>query len=760
MADPLTALGTASAIITLLEFSWKILSNTKNVYQSATGQNDDNLVLAIVARDVKSLGDNIIASTFTENDMEDLVRTSQDIAEDLLKAIDNLKVKGDRTVWKSFTIALKDVWGKRKVEEFSRRLAKLQLQVASHIQLCLLNGVSDISRMLQDLETGHKKLRLATESQLQALRNDILSAIAEVVPDESVSDSHIKQQLEISNNDEAFGQPLVGTFATSLHDLSGSMTHLLEAGRSTAWLHTLMKSLHFPTLKTRKSRVADAHAATFNWIFSGSQESPQQVLFVNFLEGEGDLFWIQGKPGSGKSTLMKFLSGHYDTRRHLELWAGGRKLVVASCFFWYAGSHLQKSQEGLLRSLLFEILRQCPEIAAHVYDLRTELDGYDGHGWSWGCADLLYICRKVIESFTHVAFCFFIDGLDEYEENDMTSTDLIDTIGQFASFDNVRMCVSSRPWAVFADAFNTNPGLKLEDLTRGDILSYVNDYFHRSVPFQMVKNSDPLYPVLPTQICNQAQGVFLWVYLVVRDLLDGLTHGETTQALLIRLDTFPEDLNEFFQHMIDTIQPTYMRQTARTLDVAMSTEQALPMIVYSFLDEVESDPSVALNVSCGPMPEAQVALRKDRVRRQLSGRCKGLLEITPEGGCSRKYFNLKVDVIHRTVFEFLHTSASVQALIKRQTADPSTSLLLCRAFVAAINRAPFVSGELLVSGDSRVSELFERLLFYSAQAEQKAENRHEIVNMLKSAQQAFDNGNKTWAWGLEDSYFLGQASLD
>ncbi|KIL85966.1 hypothetical protein FAVG1_10935 [Fusarium avenaceum] len=710
MVDPLTALGTASAIITLVEFSSKILTNTKAIYQSATGQNDDTIVLAIVARDVGILGDAITASSWTDNNMNDLVYTSQEIARDLLQAIDKLKVKGDKTVWKSFRLALKDVWTKRKLESFSQRLATLQAQVASHIQLLLL--VSEISLAIHKLDEGHQRLRLATSSGLQDLRNDVLSAIDEVMPDESMSEAAIKKQRRLYTTNGTFSQHSTDTFTTALHHLSQSMRQLLDAGQSTASAQDLMGSLYFRALRNRKSKICQAHTATFSWIFDCSKYTTEPITFVDFLKGKGDLFWIRGKPGSGKSTLMKFLSVHQETRRCLRDWAGSRKLSIASCFFWYAGCHLQKSQEGLLRSLLFEILRQNPNLIPRVHDLLAQMDDYNGRDWSWTCTDLLHVCQKLIESSPDIAFSFFIDGLDEYEEDKMAPADLIRTIGQISSLSNVRMCVSSRPWAVFTDAFNRYPGLKLEELTRGDILRYVTDYFHDSVAFRQVKDTNSFYAALPTKVCNQAQGVFLWVYLVVRDLLDGLTHGETAKTLLNRLDSFPEDLNEFFQHMVDTIQPTYLKQAARALDVTMSSEQPLPMIVYSFLDEIETD-------SC---PDAL-----------------------------HEYFSLKVDVIHRTVFEFLHTSISIQSLIKSQAADPSTPILLCRAFAAAINRAPSTSGEFLVS------DLFESLCLFAAKAEKNAKDCDDIVNLLNSAQQAFDRGNRAGNWGVEGSYFLGQA---
>ncbi|RYP52577.1 hypothetical protein DL769_010643 [Monosporascus sp. CRB-8-3] len=385
---------------------------------------------------------------------------------------------------------------------------------------------------------------------------------------------------------------------------------------------------------------------------------------------------------------MKFLSGHSKTRLHLERWAGNKRLLLASCFFWYAGARLQESQEGLLRSLLFEIVRQRPEIAPLVRDLRIELGGYEDQVWSWTHADLLYVCRKVVEACTDVAFCF-IDGLDEYGEDGMAPIDFVKTIRQLASYPNVRMCVSSRPWPDFVDAFSNYPDLKLEDLTPNDILRYVKDNFDQSVPFQGLKDTDPAYPTLPRRICSQAQGVFLWIYLVVRDLLDGLTHGEPLHSLLDHLNGLLKDLDEFFQHMIDTIKPPFIRQTARTLEMTISTEQPLSMIAYSCVDDAESDPNFSLHVGSDAMPEAEVKLQEDLMRRRLSGRCKGLLEITSDEDTLGPYFQLKVDLIHRTVSEFLHRSTSVQSLIQSHTENSSTTLLLCRAIVAEIKRAPF-----------------------------------------------------------------------
>ena len=98
----------------------------------------------MVAEDIKKLSDIIDASPGgSGKDMQTLVQTFQKIAGrgragGLPKALSHLKVRGKKTVWKSLTVALKDVWHRSKIEGFSQRLAQLQAQVASHMQISLL----------------------------------------------------------------------------------------------------------------------------------------------------------------------------------------------------------------------------------------------------------------------------------------------------------------------------------------------------------------------------------------------------------------------------------------------------------------------------------------------------------------------------------------------------------------------------------------------------------------------------------------------
>ncbi|OAL48075.1 hypothetical protein IQ07DRAFT_514633, partial [Pyrenochaeta sp. DS3sAY3a] len=358
-----------------------------------------------------------------------------------------------------------------------------------------------------------------------------------------------------------------------------------------------LAALHFDHLRSRHSRIEAAHEDTFTWLFSRktqqkSKKSVQSRL-LQWLCHEQDLFWISGKPGSGKSTLMKYISDHRCTREALERWArskveDGREeqsstsVVIAAFYFWSAGTMMQKSQQGLFQTLLYTIFSHAPGLIQKLSPERFQsLQAGEGQP-PWTPDEISStIKRAVAINDQDVQFCFFIDGVDEYHGD---HAEIIRLLQDFSRLPNVKLCVSSRPWNIFEDCFGRTAANKIyvQDLTRADIGSYVRSTL-RSHPAWQTSRSDQ--QAIANEIINRAQGVFLWVFLVVRSLLDGLTNGDTLYLLQRRIKRIPTDLRQFFRYILDSLDPIYDGHVAHSFLVTLDSTEELPLLLFSYLDD-------------------------------------------------------------------------------------------------------------------------------------------------------------------------------
>lgn len=180
--------------------------------------------------------------------------------------------------------------------------------------------------------------------------------------------------------------------------------------------------------------------------------------------------------------------------------------------------------------------------------------------------------------------------------------------------------------------------------------------------------------------------MFLWVFLVVRDLLEGLTYNDTMKTMRRRLDSFPETLEAFFQHILSSVPKFYRIQTARAFQVAYP----LPMVMYSFLNDIEDDLEIVDRESRRPCGGPEVKQRRDTMRRRFDAWCKGLLEVGTFGQRNGygSFQNDRVDFLHRTVRDFL-VSENVQGITNLPSEERrQTWIGLCQAVLLQFKRAP------------------------------------------------------------------------
>lgn len=125
----------------------------------------------------------------------------------------------------------------------------------------------------------------------------------------------------------------------------------------------------------RRQRIEDKGDGTLEWIFprvSSPGRISTDTAFIDWLHGHSRLpFWINGKAGSGMSTMMKDISYDRELKGHLSTWAPGQEVIIAAYFFYSQGADgLQKSREGLLRSLLHQILSKRQDLLFQVFPSR------------------------------------------------------------------------------------------------------------------------------------------------------------------------------------------------------------------------------------------------------------------------------------------------------------------------------------------------------------------------------------------------------
>ncbi|KAL7930107.1 hypothetical protein V8C35DRAFT_165853 [Trichoderma chlorosporum] len=727
--DPITALGLASNVVQFVDFASKVILSTRAIYTSASGLSKDGDIFGVISNTLTRLSSAIVTSEGCPEDLLPLCLKAKEVAQDLLAVLEALKPKGERTKLKSFLAAVKEVCGRDKCNALVVKLSMLQSQITLLLQTRISNVVMEIADMIKTREATDARLELKRARELEKLQSDVVGAVKSLSKEHRATEgfervSDILADLHIDDEDQ---------LATTLRHLSTALPkfrkHVQGFSKN---LHemkaddALLEQLWFENLTSREDAVPQAHANTFEWIFKDFlPDTSTSIGLVNWLRTENGVFWIQGKPGSGKSTLVKFLAHHPQTLSHLQQWSHSesKQLVLAKFYFWNSGSALQKSQEGLLRSLLFEILRQCPELISTVRgDRRQFSSGSPAKGLpsasgskllqssdvdrDWTVAELKWIMEKIAERETSKKFCFIIDGLDEFKVGDTQShADLLDTIKCLGSSPNIKLCVSSRPWTIFRDAFGEKASqvMKLEDLTKGDIRRYVQDKFNTHDQYLKLNQSDPQYNHLIEEVVNKAQGVFLWVFLVVRDLLEGLTYNDTIKTMHRRLDVFPETLEAFFEQMLNTIPKFYRLQTSRVFQMATSVDYPLLLVTYSFLDNLEDDPSLVDTEIRRTCDKREVIQRQDTIRRRLDAWSKGLLEVTGVAG-SEPFLNYKVDFLHRTVRDFLQ-SEEIQGITNQSSQSRcSTWLQLCDTITLQFKRAPETTFQPSVASSSRMEK--------------------------------------------------------
>ena len=161
------------------------------------------------------------------------------------------------------------------------------------------------------------------------------------------------------------------------HHVTSQVDALEEKHAAERTYDELMKSLFYPEIFYRQEQVAsnfDGFQHSYEWIFDDPGRSypgyPEYRVhwddFATWLRSDSSLYWISGKAGSGKSTLMNYICGSNIGLDLLKEWCPKKQLLTPTFFFWSGGKTQQKTLNGFMRSLLYQSLKAFPRLSNFV----------------------------------------------------------------------------------------------------------------------------------------------------------------------------------------------------------------------------------------------------------------------------------------------------------------------------------------------------------------------------------------------------------
>ena len=361
--DPLSAISLAGTITQFVNYATKLISKGHALCKSGEGALAENLDLEMIARNLTDINFRVLqayrklpsttdpaatASFLDQQSLKSIAEACDDLAKQLLDALQKLRVQGSHRTWKSVRQAFKSVWEKSHIDDLRVRMEGYRERW--FFISWLLKGTATLSNSLHLTKVSCKSadlsaLQLAVHNLSQGIDQNCTTSVAGI---DQIRIEILQAPKQLTTRQAK--EDDLGNISMKINNMTIQERYLKAE-------QAILDELFFPQIKERHGWIPTAHHRTFDWIFEnpGTVEPHWSNLDHWLQKGDGQ-YWVCGKAGLGKSTLMKYICHDKRSTESLRIWAGGAKLVTATCYFWNPGTVMQKSHIGLLQSLLYETL--------------------------------------------------------------------------------------------------------------------------------------------------------------------------------------------------------------------------------------------------------------------------------------------------------------------------------------------------------------------------------------------------------------------
>ena len=138
--ETLAAISLVGSIVQFMDFVGKLISNSAQLYDSGKDVLPENAEIDTVVNHLTGLNGRIkdAATSTGDEELQKLCQSCSAVAQELLAALDKVRVNGERSKWKSIIKAVQNTWSKEDIVRLEKRLARfrevLNLQVAMNIR--------------------------------------------------------------------------------------------------------------------------------------------------------------------------------------------------------------------------------------------------------------------------------------------------------------------------------------------------------------------------------------------------------------------------------------------------------------------------------------------------------------------------------------------------------------------------------------------------------------------------------------------------
>ncbi|KAK5088796.1 hypothetical protein LTR05_003018 [Lithohypha guttulata] len=383
----------------------------------------------------------------------------------------------------------------------------------------------------------------------------------------------------------------------------------------------LVASLMFKRMDARQHNIATAMPKTCTWLFRHNEF--KQWTDDDEMSQHGGFLWIKGKPGCGKSTIMKGALAWANKQKSKRNW-----ITVSYFFNARAPGVLEKSTLGLYQSLVHQILQVAPQFMSDFEDMFSWKAVDDTIVWT--ITELQGFLLQVARNPERPSLCVFIDALDEGDDKDVRAliAFLEDLTDDMDSMPALRVCLSSRHYP----HITIKKGLSLVVEKQRDHDCDIETYVRR----KLLVADDTNASDLQVAVCRKSASIFLWVVLVIPILNHMHDQGKSVGDMMRYLESLPKDLEGLFAEIL-----------ARDTDELRSCVSLLQWVLYASRPLTAVELYLAIQHSWARPEDDEISIPQDApLSRYLLNSSRGLLEYT-------KSEPQTIQFIHETVREFL-----------------------------------------------------------------------------------------------------------